>query len=67
MRKMVNIEFSKRMMAPNAQVAMHQSASMGVTRWVNKDIRSAEATGDWSVLLEKAQKQTTRFRNGFYK
>ena len=67
MRKPVNAEFARRMDKPNAKMAMHQSASMGCTVWVNKDLRKVEETGDWSELMEKAQASTKRFRNSFYK
>ena len=67
MRKMVNIEFANRMSKDNALVAMHQSASMGAPKWVNKDIRAAASTGDWSELLKKAERSTKYFRNTFYR
>jgi hypothetical protein len=67
MRKMVNIEFANRMSKDNALVAMHQSASMGATKWVNKDIRAAASIGDWSELLKKAERSTKYFRNTFYR
>lgn len=67
MRKPISIEFGRRMSERNAAVAMHQGASMGCTVWVNKDIRKAAKTGDWSELLLKAQKSTISFRNQFYR
>ena len=67
MRKAINAEFGKRMSTPNASVAMHQGASMGCTKWVNKDLQKAAATGDWSELIAKAEKSTKYFRNTFYR
>jgi hypothetical protein len=66
LRKLISTEFGRRMNTNNALAAMHQGASMGLTKWVNKDIRKAAATGDWSELEAKAMKQLTRFRNEFY-
>ncbi len=66
MRKLISTEFGRRMSTNNALAAMHQGASMGLTTWVNKDIRKAASTGDWSELEAKAMKQLTRFRNEFY-
>jgi hypothetical protein len=66
MRKIISIEFGRRMNTNNALASMHQGASMGLTKWVNKDIRKAASTGDWSELETKAKKQLTRFRNEFY-
>ena len=68
MRKTISVEFGKRMSgSPNALVAMHQGASMGCTKWVNKDLQKAAATGDWSELIKKAEKSTRYFRNTFYR
>jgi hypothetical protein len=50
-----------------AKFAIDNSASKGFSKWVNKDIREAELTGDWSVLMAKAELQTKRFRREFYK
>ena len=50
----------------NSRISIDSSASMGFTRWVNKDISKAEETGDWSELLMKAEKQTRYFKNTFY-
>ena len=50
-----------------AKYAIDNSASKGFSKWVNKDIRDAALTGDWSVLLAKAEVQTKRFRREFYK
>jgi len=58
--------FQSRMVTPNAEHAMNSSTSKGFTKWVNKDIQKAAATGDWSELLKKAQKSTKYFRNSFY-
>ena len=66
MRKLISVEFGRRMDTNNAAAAMHQGASMGLTKWVNKDIRKAASTGDLSELEAKAMKQLTRFRNEFY-
>jgi hypothetical protein len=67
MRKVVSVDFGKRMSVNNAAAAMHQGASMGMTEWANKDIRKAASTGDWSELIQKAQKSTKYFRNQFYR
>jgi hypothetical protein len=66
MRKLVNDEFLKRMVSANAEHAMNGTTSKGFTKWVNKDIQKAASTGDWSELIEKAQKSTKYFRNSFY-
>lgn len=50
-----------------AKYAIDNSASKGFSKWVNKDIQDAALTGDWSVLLAKAEAQTKRFRRDFYK
>jgi hypothetical protein len=67
MRRIINDEFTKRMSQGNAKIAMDNSSSKGFSNWVNKDIKMAALTGDWSELLLKAEKQTKRFKNGFYK
>jgi len=59
-------DFQEGMITPNAKIAMNSGTSMGFTVWVNKDLRKAEETGDWSELLAKAQKSTRYFRNQFY-
>ena len=66
MRKLTTDPFLSRMVTPNSDRAMNSSTSKGFTKWVNKDIQKAAATGDWSELLEKAQKSTKYFRNTFY-
>jgi len=50
-----------------AVYAMNSNTSMGLSKWSNKDLKNAEATGDWSELLAKAEKSTVSFRNRFYK
>jgi hypothetical protein len=50
-----------------AKFAIDNSASKGFSKWVNKDIREAALTGDWSALMAKAELQTKRFRREFYK
>ena len=66
-RKPVSKEFTDRMAAAHAIAAMTGATSMGFTKWVNKDIRYAEETGDWSELLAKAVRSTKYFRNVFYR
>ncbi len=66
MRKLTTDPFLSRMVTPNAERAMNSSTSKGFTKWVNKDIQKAASTGDWSELIEKAQKSTKYFRNSFY-
>ncbi len=58
--------FLSRMVTANSERAMNASTSKGFTKWVNKDIQKAAATGDWSELLAKAEKSTKYFRNTFY-
>jgi hypothetical protein len=60
-------DFTASMLTPNAQVSVNAGTSKGFTKWVNKDIRMVEETGDWSILLAKAQKSTKYFRNSFYR
>ena len=66
-RTITTDNFTKRMASCNSAIAMDNSSSKGFSKWVNKDIRNAAASGDWSELLEKAQKYTKRFRNEFYR
>jgi hypothetical protein len=66
-RKLINDPFTKSMTKNNSAIAMDNSSSKGFSVWVNKDIREVEKSGDWSILLMKAELQTKRFRNGFYK
>ncbi len=66
MRKLTTDPFLSRMVTPNAERAMNISTSKGFTKWVNKDIQKAASTGDWSELIEKAQKSTKYLRNSFY-
>ena len=67
MRVLINDPFTKSMNKGNASIAMDNSSSKGFSKWVNKDIQKMALSGDWSELLLKANKQTTRFRNEFYK
>lgn len=67
MRKIINDPFTRSMTSNNSAIAMDNSSSKGFSKWVNKDIRNAELTGDWSELIVKAEKQTKRFKNDFYK
>ena len=67
MRKIINDPFTKVMNKNNSLIAMDNSSSKGFSNWVNKDITKAALSGDWSELLLKAEKQTKRFKNGFYK
>jgi hypothetical protein len=66
-RKPVSKDFADRMKVANAGMAMTSTTSMGFTKWVNKDIRYVEETGDWSELLAKAEARTRYFRNVFYR
>jgi hypothetical protein len=67
-RKMISIDLAKRMNKnANSAIAMNSNSSKGFTNWVNKDLKYAEETGDWSLLVAKAQKATNNFRNTFYK
>jgi hypothetical protein len=67
MRVLINDPFTKRMSKGNSLIAMDNSSSKGFSNWVNKDIKKAALSGDWSELLLKAEKQTKRFKNEFYK
>ena len=66
MRKLTTDPFLNRMVSANSERAMNAGTSKGFTKWVNKDIQKAAATGDWSDLINKAQKSTKYFRNSFY-
>ena len=66
MRKLISDPFLSRMVTPNSERAMNASTSKGFTKWVNKDIQKAAATGVWSDLISKAEKSTKYFRNSFY-
>jgi hypothetical protein len=66
MRKITTDAFTKVMNSNNSLIAMDCSASKGFSKWVNKDLKKAAETGDWSELLEKAKKSTRIFRNQFY-
>ena len=67
MRKLINDPFTYSMDRNNSAIAMDNSSSKGFCEWVNKDIRNAEESGDWSELILKAELQTKRFKNSFYK
>jgi len=67
MRKLLTDPFTRTMTNCNSSIAMDSSASKGFSKWVNKDLKQAEKTGDWSILMTKALQSTTRFRNSFYK
>jgi hypothetical protein len=66
-RKLKNDPFTKVMSHSNSAIAMDSASSHGFSKWVNKDLREVEQTGDWSALISKAQTQTKYFRNSFYK
>ena len=66
MRKLTTDPFLSRMVTANSERAMNASTSKGFTKWVNKDIQKAAASGDWSDLISKAQKSTKYFRNSVY-
>ena len=67
-RKPISTDFGLRMnTSGNSRVSMNGATSKGFSNWVNKDIRYAEKTGDWTPLLEKTEKQMRMFRNVFYK
>jgi hypothetical protein len=62
-----NDSFTKNMASGSAAIAMNATSSKGFSVWVNKDLREVEKTGNWSELMEKAEKQTKYFRNKFYR
>ena len=62
-----NDSFTKNMASGSAAMAMNATSSKGFSVWVNKDLREVEQTGNWSELMEKAEKQTKYFRNKFYR
>jgi len=66
-RKIISVDLGIRMSHSQAVYAMNSNTSMGLSKWSNKDLKNAEATGDWSELLAKAEKSTVSFRNRFYK
>jgi hypothetical protein len=66
-RVLKNDPFTKTMSKGNSAIAMNSASSKGFSVWVNKDIREAESTGDWSKLIDKALKSQKSFRNSFYK
>jgi hypothetical protein len=47
--------------------SVNRNASRSLSPYRNTDLKEAEKNGDWSALIEKAQKSTIRFRNEFYK
>lgn len=67
-RKPISKDFGERMSSSeNSRISMNGNTSKGFSRWVNKDIRYVEKTGDWTALLQKTEKQIKIFRNNFYK
>lgn len=67
-RKPISKDFGERMNhGENSRISMNSNTSKGFSKWVNKDIRHVEKTGDWTALLEKTEKQIRIFRNNFYK
>jgi len=62
-----NDSFTKNMASGSAIMAMNATSSKGFSVWVNKDLREVEKSGNWSELMEKAEKQTQYFRNKFYR
>jgi hypothetical protein len=66
-RQLKTEAFLAAMSSGQSAIAMDSSTSKGFSVWVNKDLRNAEQTGDWSELMAKAEKQTKSFRNAFYK
>jgi len=53
LRKPISTEFGKRMGdAGNSRISMNGNTSKGFSNWVNKDIREAEQSGDWTALLQ---------------
>ena len=67
LRKPISTEFGKRMSKTgNSRMSMNGNTSKGFSNWVNKDIREAEQSGDWTALLQKSEKQIRAFRRHFY-
>jgi hypothetical protein len=67
MRKITTDPFTKVMSHSNSAMAMDGASSKGFSKWVNKDIKQAAESGDWSMLMAKAQNSTRIFRNQFYR
>ena len=66
-RILKNDPFTRSMTSGSAAMAMNATSSKGFSVWVNKDLREVEKMGNWSELMEKAEKQTKYFRNTFYR
>jgi hypothetical protein len=66
-RKPISAEFGNRMSTKNSSIAMHATVAKSFTTWANSDLKRAAETGDWSDLITKAEVNTRRFRNTFYK
>ena len=51
----------KVMSSAQTKISTNSQTSMGFSRWVNKDLRAVEETGDWTELLAKAAKSRSKF------
>ena len=54
------------MVSGTTAVSMNSSTSKVFSPMQNTDIKRAVATGDWSELVERATRETKRFRRQFY-
>ena len=66
-RKLRTDSFQKTMKSGQSAISMSSNVSLIMTPMRNTDIKKAEQSGDWSLLIAKAQVQTRRFRREFYK
>lgn len=47
-------------------ISMNSSTSKGFSPMRNTDINRAAESGDWTELMERATRETNRFRRDFY-
>lgn len=66
-RKLKTDPFQTVMSHGTMAVSMNGRVSHILSPMRNTDIKRCEKTKDWSELIEKAMKQTNRFRRDFYR
>jgi len=57
---------NRAMISGTTEVSMNSSTSKVFSPMRNTDIKRAVETGDWTELMERASKETNRFRRNFY-
>lgn len=57
---------NRTMVSGTTAVSMNSSTSKVFSPMRNTDIKRAVETGDWTELMERASKETNRFRRNFY-